>query len=152
AELCESLFRVFFFQAEDGIRDRNVTGVQTCALPICSALPLPGAFRAAGTGRRLQARTVRACSAYGAGPRRRNRPRRTYPPSPAKEAAMPLTFPQMPDKLTANEAAVLEYITRNSDSFLFMSIAQLAAALDVSEATISRFARHVGCRDFKHLK
>src|SRR5437773_7603082 len=25
---------VFFFQAEDGIRDRDVTGVQTCALPI----------------------------------------------------------------------------------------------------------------------
>src|SRR6266513_3638189 len=24
----------FFLQAEDGIRDRNVTGVQTCALPI----------------------------------------------------------------------------------------------------------------------
>src|SRR5690625_6861349 len=29
---------VFFFQAEDGIRDGHVTGVQTCALPICSAL------------------------------------------------------------------------------------------------------------------
>src|SRR2546429_3076301 len=28
-----SLF--FFFQAEDGIRDVAVTGVQTCALPIC---------------------------------------------------------------------------------------------------------------------
>src|SRR2546430_16671643 len=28
-----SLF--FFFQAEDGIRDLTVTGVQTCALPIC---------------------------------------------------------------------------------------------------------------------
>src|SRR5699024_12036268 len=26
----------FFFQAEDGIRTRNVTGVQTCALPIWS--------------------------------------------------------------------------------------------------------------------
>src|SRR5699024_2473988 len=26
---------LFFFQAEDGIRHRNVTGVQTCALPIC---------------------------------------------------------------------------------------------------------------------
>src|SRR5437762_8646470 len=25
----------FFFQAEDGIRDTSVTGVQTCALPIC---------------------------------------------------------------------------------------------------------------------
>src|SRR5947209_18102159 len=28
------LMRVFFFQAEDGIRDIGVTGVQTCALPI----------------------------------------------------------------------------------------------------------------------
>src|SRR5690606_40411909 len=26
----------FFFQAEDGIRDFHVTGVQTCALPICT--------------------------------------------------------------------------------------------------------------------
>src|SRR5699024_11664523 len=30
---------LFFFQAEDGIRDRNVTGVQTCALPI-SLIPI----------------------------------------------------------------------------------------------------------------
>src|SRR2546422_6407913 len=30
-----SLARFFFFQAEDGIRDVAVTGVQTCALPIC---------------------------------------------------------------------------------------------------------------------
>src|SRR5699024_1301566 len=29
---------IFFFQAEDGIRDRNVTGVQTCALPIYDEL------------------------------------------------------------------------------------------------------------------
>src|SRR5438874_9094515 len=28
--------RIFFFQAEDGIRDLYVTGVQTCALPILS--------------------------------------------------------------------------------------------------------------------
>src|SRR5437867_4661789 len=28
------LLLFFFFQAEDGIRDRTVTGVQTCALPI----------------------------------------------------------------------------------------------------------------------
>src|SRR5699024_11979432 len=28
----------FLFQAEDGIRDRNVTGVQTCALPIYIAM------------------------------------------------------------------------------------------------------------------
>src|SRR5207253_5706892 len=29
----------FFFQAEDGIRDGHVTGVQTCALPILTAPP-----------------------------------------------------------------------------------------------------------------
>src|SRR5699024_11762732 len=37
-----------FFQAEDGIRDRNVTGVQTCALPIS---PATRSFRATEPGR-----------------------------------------------------------------------------------------------------
>ena len=35
----------FFFQAEDGIRDRLVTGVQTCALPIYIELDGHGAYR-----------------------------------------------------------------------------------------------------------
>src|SRR5256885_10148276 len=46
----------FFFQAEDGIRDYKVTGVQTCALPICSITDVPDAVaeieRIAGTGLR----------------------------------------------------------------------------------------------------
>src|ERR1039457_2161114 len=33
------VFLFFFFQAEDGIRDYKVTGVQTCALPISYTLP-----------------------------------------------------------------------------------------------------------------
>src|SRR5690606_39633835 len=33
-------FCLFFFQAEDGIRDFHVTGVQTCALPISIRLPV----------------------------------------------------------------------------------------------------------------
>src|SRR5256885_11546789 len=33
-----SLVLFFFFQAEDGIRDYKVTGVQTCALPIYRAV------------------------------------------------------------------------------------------------------------------
>src|SRR2546426_3886501 len=37
-----SFFFFFFFQAEDGIRDYKVTGVQTCALPISDRLPRPG--------------------------------------------------------------------------------------------------------------
>src|SRR5207237_5860202 len=36
---CTSLFLSFFFQAEDGIRDSSVTGVQTCALPIYRNFP-----------------------------------------------------------------------------------------------------------------
>src|SRR5256885_10556554 len=35
---CCSLSLFFFFQAEDGIRDYKVTGVQTCALPIWHVL------------------------------------------------------------------------------------------------------------------
>ena len=31
----DKIKRYFFFQAEDGIRGTPVTGVQTCALPIC---------------------------------------------------------------------------------------------------------------------
>src|SRR5256885_7726391 len=34
---CVFLLLFFFFQAEDGIRDYKVTGVQTCALPIYAA-------------------------------------------------------------------------------------------------------------------
>src|SRR5256885_12822066 len=42
----------FFFQAEDGIRDYKVTGVQTCDLPILSGIPkdAPG-IRGPGKGR-----------------------------------------------------------------------------------------------------
>src|SRR5437867_5426077 len=39
---CVICFFFFFFQAEDGIRDRTVTGVQTCALPIFPAAVLRG--------------------------------------------------------------------------------------------------------------
>src|SRR3989441_13294074 len=34
AGACPARVYFFFFQAEDGIRDKLVTGVQTCALPI----------------------------------------------------------------------------------------------------------------------
>src|SRR5215216_7308005 len=46
------MYFFFFFQAEDGIRDDLVTGVQTCALPI-SLL-----WRAASAGRRTRRRAA----------------------------------------------------------------------------------------------
>src|SRR5256885_11977765 len=57
----------FFFQAEDGIRDYKVTGVQTCALPICGMRGIgngssrPGRLRCvaaiAGQGHRSEEHT-----------------------------------------------------------------------------------------------
>src|SRR2546430_10237190 len=39
-------YGAFFFQAEDGIRDLTVTGVQTCALPIFFGIPGEGSSAA----------------------------------------------------------------------------------------------------------
>src|SRR5690349_22164490 len=72
----------FFFQAEDGIRDLYVTGVQTCALPISCATPgrLPARLatgRGAGPARRRppRSRPTRARRAGSPRPRRRTRRR-----------------------------------------------------------------------------
>src|SRR5947209_5798092 len=47
---------VFFFQAEDGIRDIGVTGVQTCALPIFAHVEkMEKSRRTQGQGRRTAA-------------------------------------------------------------------------------------------------
>src|SRR2546428_5018559 len=43
------VMRFFFFQAEDGIRDLIVTGVQTCALPILALGANPGSGTLSGT-------------------------------------------------------------------------------------------------------
>src|SRR5437773_11497716 len=60
---------VFFFQAEDGIRDRDVTGVQTCALPIFTGgwfAPAQGGVFAPGETGELVER-LRAWGAVGVG-------------------------------------------------------------------------------------
>src|SRR5690606_40620087 len=49
----------FFFQAEDGIRDFHVTGVQTCALPISSGAGGAAAARLTRAGLAGGARDVR---------------------------------------------------------------------------------------------
>src|SRR5690606_40324329 len=53
----------FFFQAEDGIRDFHVTGVQTCALPICTAGDAPGTAGAAAPAEPAQASGAEAVAA-----------------------------------------------------------------------------------------
>src|SRR5690606_40028459 len=78
-----SLSFFFFFQAEDGIRDFHVTGVQTCALPILpgsqtrppALLPLAGC---AGHRRRTQGAVPRERAVRC--PHRRPRVRLPLPP------------------------------------------------------------------------
>src|SRR5256885_5250462 len=54
----------FFFQAEDGIRDYKVTGVQTCALPICH-LAGDATLRDLAACVRVQVRKVDLFARYG---------------------------------------------------------------------------------------
>src|SRR5687767_15304535 len=56
---------IFFFQAEDGIRDKLVTGVQTCALPICAVLRRPRSARWRRRHQEDQLRSVERRDATG---------------------------------------------------------------------------------------
>src|SRR5690606_40420077 len=55
------LVSFFFFQAEDGIRDFHVTGVQTCALPIL-AIQLASSVPVAPFSKRMKARATSSTS------------------------------------------------------------------------------------------
>lgn len=65
---------------------------------------------------------------------------------------MELSLAIAPGELTRSEQKILNYINTNPDSFLLASIGQLSQHLGISDATVSRFARHAGCADFKGLK
>ena len=65
---------------------------------------------------------------------------------------MVLAIPESEGRYTRSDKKILEFIEESTEEFLFMSIGQLAERLEMSEATISRFARHIGYGDFKELK
>src|SRR3712207_2716623 len=56
---------LFFFQAEDGIRDIGVTGVQTCALPIYRKVQERGLIRGRSISAILAAAAYSACREMG---------------------------------------------------------------------------------------
>src|SRR5207245_3559881 len=68
---CYVCFFFFFFQAEDGIRDATVTGVQTCALPILSS-GMPRRRSASASCARVRGAAVsrrrQICRATASGP------------------------------------------------------------------------------------
>src|SRR5437762_7124893 len=59
------IFMFFFFQAEDGIRDTSVTGVQTCALPISRHVSSSARSRnVSGTVSRTRTPVTRATASF----------------------------------------------------------------------------------------
>ncbi len=56
------------------------------------------------------------------------------------------------NNLTRSETKVADYILRHKQLIHTQSISELAAACDVSEATISRFCHSVGCSSFNEFK
>lgn len=56
------------------------------------------------------------------------------------------------NNLTKSETKVADYILRHKQQVHLQSISELAAACDVSEATISRFCHSVGCGSFNEFK
>src|SRR5205807_6042013 len=63
--MCKVLDPSFFFQAEDGIRDYMVTGVQTCALPISNAPSENSYLQTSDGGNTWTFRTMAAAGAGG---------------------------------------------------------------------------------------
>lgn len=55
-------------------------------------------------------------------------------------------------KYTPSEEKIISYISANANQFVVDSIAELAEKLEISEATVSRFAKRAGYVDFKDLK
>src|SRR5260370_14218600 len=76
------MFFFFFFQAEDGIRDSSVTGVQTCALPISperiptsanTSMPGRPKFSSPGRNRTVRNRSRRPLTRNRRGQQRKSR-------------------------------------------------------------------------------
>lgn len=65
---------------------------------------------------------------------------------------MKLEFPNNNESFTKSELEILDFIELNKEEFLFMTIGEISEALSISDATISRFSKKVGCDDFKSLK
>src|SRR5437016_6167725 len=114
----------FFFQAEDGIRDWSVTGVQTCALPICSAqskvhrghLPVPGEGRASEEeGQAMKFATISAIALLAVGCSA-DPPKQAPPPKKAPAVApRPAAAAGTPSELTSNAPDIRKKALKDED-------------------------------------
>src|SRR5207244_7563995 len=119
-----ALFVFFFFQAEDGIRDDLVTGVQTCALPICSRCRAAGSSTASGRGGAEQRQALAA--ELSRGQRRRAASARRGTPVPAGKTG----FGTRPGAALHRHREALARSGRITATFGFSTAAVGAARID----------------------
>src|SRR5205085_7306534 len=139
----------FFFQAEDGIRDLTVTGVQTCALPISRRRLPPGAQRLrrcprpAGPGRAAETGTLMRIIA-GEFRGRTLRPpsdRRVRPTADrVREAWFSILGPNLPgasvlDLFAGSGALGLEALSRGAERVDFVEISK--SSLDALRSNVA---------------
>jgi RpiR family carbohydrate utilization transcriptional regulator len=59
---------------------------------------------------------------------------------------------QLRARLSKSEKRIVEFLLNDTHSFARLNVKEVAAAADVSEPTVVRFCRRVGCKGFKDLK
>src|SRR2546430_523694 len=127
----------FFFQAEDGIRDLTVTGVQTCALPIYlsrDASTRNGSASCRYSGRPKLVRTT----TFGRCPPRASE-RNTPKPEPARKCRSSITTSgREPAMLPSAPASVSTVSIRSTSGRRRISSASRAASSDESSASRTR--------------
>ena len=62
------------------------------------------------------------------------------------------TIKSLRKSFTPAEGALAQYITDNTEEVPFLSVHELAELAGISVASISRFARTVGCASFREFK
>ena len=56
------------------------------------------------------------------------------------------------EELTPNQKVIADYVQKNTNAMLYMTETEIAAQLELSNATVSRFWKSIGFESFKDFK
>src|SRR5690606_20752320 len=130
------MYLIFFFQAEVGIRDFHVTGVQTCALPISLLLQ---AIQKADEGRPFDADHV---SELPLGNRPRSREVQQSDPARLGEVQVPQSLVQPGTPPAADTRQLQRELLRGAHMNRILMIRVLSYGASTRPATLSRTPQH----------
>src|SRR5437868_2209505 len=130
-----------FFQAEDGIRDRNVTGVQTCALPIFGGQALAWLHAPLTAAALTGAAALLLISAFGE--KRRRRKRRNRATESGRQGAISMNNENHGAGRLINARALLIASVVAMGAFLSLGVIAFTNPLHRSVAVKSPYTQQV---------